>query len=147
MEQPGQPQQSTRITVTRTIQASPETVFDAFGDSDSLSSWFYRDGQWTTQAANLFKESGEYMFMLFREDGDSQIIQGVYREIVPHQRIVFTWDSDKVQGSIVVVEFRETDGGTEVNLLQEGLVSAEDKKHHQALWTEVLEHLAEFVGG
>lgn len=147
MEQKQQAEKPTRITLTRNIQASPAALFDAFADSDKMSEWFYQEGQWSAQVANQFLESGEYMCMLFREDGQSQVIQGIYREIVADQRIIFSWDSDRVQGSMVVIEFRESDNGTELNMLQEGLANAELQTFHQSMWEELLTHLAEYVEG
>ena len=146
--EPNQPaEKPTRITLTRNIKAIPAAVFDAFADSDKMSEWFFQEGQWSAQVANQFLESGEYMCMLFREDGQSQVIQGIYREIVADQRVIFSWDSDRVQGSMVVIEFRSSDNGTELNMLQEGLASTELQTFHEAMWEELLTHLAEYVEG
>jgi uncharacterized protein YndB with AHSA1/START domain len=76
--------------------------------------------------------------------------QGVYREVVEPERLVFTWISQDAEGrpgpeTLVTVTFAEADGRTTLTLHQTGLDDAAQRHSRRVGWTEGLERLAEIL--
>ena len=74
---------------------------------------------------------------------------GEYRELVPGNKIVFTWQWDddddwKNISSVVTVELSDRDGGTELRLTHEQLPSEESRDRHNEGWSSVLDRLEKF---
>jgi uncharacterized protein YndB with AHSA1/START domain len=77
---------------------------------------------------------------------------GVYREIVPPERLVFTfkWDESHEDGpsvdTLVTVVFSETDDGrTRMDFTHEGLKSEQSLTGHKHGWTSTLDRLEAFL--
>ena len=65
---------------------------------------------------------------------------GTYREIVPNNRIVFTWESPySVDDSTVTLTFVSTPGGTRVTLPHVRFVDAATRDNHGEGWANILE--------
>jgi uncharacterized protein YndB with AHSA1/START domain len=72
---------------------------------------------------------------------------GVYREVVPPERLVFTYVTDDPhslpgQETLVTVTFEELGAKTKLTLRQTLFDSAEARDAHQGGWTSTLERLA-----
>ena len=80
------------FTLTWTIDASPETVFLSWTDPDRLG-WYYNDGQPTpTEAIELdLRVGGVWRQLMVIDEGASYFTGGIYREIVPNERLVYAW--------------------------------------------------------
>ena len=77
---------------------------------------------------------------------------GVYREIVPEERLVFTfkWDESHEDGppvdTLVTVEFSDAPGGgTLMDFTHEGLKSEQSLVGHRYGWTSTFERLEAFL--
>jgi uncharacterized protein YndB with AHSA1/START domain len=85
-----------------------------------------------------------------RPDGTTNIVGGVYREIVPPERLVFTWTWELAGAvfndgheSLVTVSFAARDNGkTEMTLRHERLGNQEALDSHRHGWTGTFEKLA-----
>ena len=71
-------------------------------------------------------------------------VVGTYQQIVPNELLVFSWGwpEDPSPETLVTVEFRDAEGGTEVVLTQERIPNAEVAQRNQFGWTGMLEKLA-----
>jgi len=83
-------------------------------------------------------------------NGEEKTIGGEYREIIPEERIVFTWKhfDDKAWGnrtSVVTLELSDRDGGTELRLTHEQLPTETSRDDHNKGWKSVLDRLEKFV--
>jgi uncharacterized protein YndB with AHSA1/START domain len=93
---------------------------------------------------------GKYRWELVTSEGEEMVVFGEYRELVPGEKIVFTWKWDddeawEARNSIVTVEFSDSDGGTEVRLVHEQLPSEESRDRHNEGWSSVLDRLDKFI--
>lgn len=86
------------------------------------------------------------------ETGEDLWQGGVYREIVPPERLVFTfkWDESHEDGppvdTLVTVEFTElSDGRTRMDFTHEGLKSEQSLAGHRHGWTSTFERLVAFL--
>jgi uncharacterized protein YndB with AHSA1/START domain len=140
----------TSLEITRFINAPRGRVYAAWTDPAQLKEWF---GPVWVRTCELIAEprvGGTFRWDVINCDGKEVTIQGDYREIVPGDKIVFTWkhcDDErwKNQISIVTVEFSDRNGGTELRLKHEKLPGEESRDGHNRGWNSVLDRLEEFV--
>jgi uncharacterized protein YndB with AHSA1/START domain len=80
------------FTLTWTLDAPPETVFGAWTDPARLG-WFYNPEQpIPDEPIELdLRVGGAWRQMMVIDEGTSYFTGGVYREIVPNERLVFAW--------------------------------------------------------
>lgn len=133
------------LEVKRVIGADPETIFKALTDQGIMQKWFYagREG-WSATVENDPRVGGAFKVDMHGEN-DTYSHEGVYREVVPNEKLVFTWNSQAVQDTVVTITLTEVDDGTEVVLKHEFLPNEEMKTNHTQGWTVILEHLDEVV--
>jgi len=140
----------TSLEITRFISAPRTRVYAAWTDPAQLKEWF---GPVWVRTCELIAEArvgGKFRWDVIDSDGKKVTIQGEYREIVPGDKIVFTWKhcDDELwenQISIVTVEFSNRDSGTELRLKHEQLPGEESRDDHNRGWNSVLDRLEEFV--
>ncbi len=132
------------LTVTRTIAAPPERVFDAWLDPDMLMRFMLPGpGMTTPRATTDAREGGR--FDLIMKNGDDEMPHGgVYLEIDRPRRLVFSWESPfSVEGSTVTLDFRPEGDGTLVTLTHIRFPNQESRDNHEGGWTAILARLAE----
>ncbi len=130
------------LTVKRVIDADAETLFEALTDQEIMKKWFYAstDNGWSATVENNPREGGKFKVDMHGPE-DTYPHKGVYKEIIPNKKIVFTWNSHIVTDTIVTITLDEVDGGTEVKLKHEFMPSEQEKQNHTRGWTAILENL------
>jgi uncharacterized protein YndB with AHSA1/START domain len=81
------------LTLKRRLKASPAQVFSAWADPEKIVRWF---GPAETSSSSVRAEmdvrpGGRYRISFQTEDGEYHEVCGVYRQVVPDTRLVFTW--------------------------------------------------------
>ncbi|MDQ2889249.1 MAG: SRPBCC domain-containing protein [Gemmatimonadota bacterium] len=136
------------LRIERKFQASPERVFQAWTSPEELNRWSDPDPR-NAEAEVDLRVGGRYRIAMSRPDGTVHRVTGVYREILPPSRLVYTWAWESMPGfpeTIVTVEFRAcNDGGTDVLLVHEGLPNEEARAKHEHGWAESMRKLASAV--
>ena len=140
----------TSLKMTRTFEATPQRVFDAWLDPGQASKWL---GPRTMVArcealALEPRVGGRYRFKMHTHDGGAQTVAGVYREIARPTRLVFTWafeGKDKPDQTLVTVTFRPVAGGTEMTLLHENFADSTRRDSHNQGWAGSFEQLAKVL--
>ena len=139
------------IEIRRRYEASCEALFLAWTDPEALKAWFGPEGVETHKAEVDLRVSGQYRVEMHLPSGSIVEHSGVYLEIVPSKRLVFTWilqgeDCQGAQTKIietrVTVNFTELDdGGTELYLLHDGLPTQKARDAHSYGWNGCLDGL------
>jgi uncharacterized protein YndB with AHSA1/START domain len=79
------------IAMTRTFDAPRRLVFDAWTKPELLRRWLGVFGGWSLAVCDVdLKVGGKYRFVWHGPDGVSMGMGGVYREVVPDERLVAT---------------------------------------------------------
>jgi uncharacterized protein YndB with AHSA1/START domain len=79
------------IVMTRVFDAPRGLVFDAMSKADLLKRWLWGPPGWTMVACESdLRVGGGFRHVWRRDDGTKMAMRGVYREIVPPERIVRT---------------------------------------------------------
>lgn len=103
------------IRVERVFNASRERVWDAYSRLEQLTQWWGRGNRVDVERWE-FRAGGHWRFVE-RADGDSHGFEGRFREIVPQERIVqsFEWDGMPAHVAIDSATFEDLgDGRTRV---------------------------------
>ena len=79
------------IVMTRVFDAPRRLVFDAFTKPELLKRWLLGPPGWEMVVCEVnLKVGGTYHFRWRNTDGSEMAMRGVYREIVPPERVVST---------------------------------------------------------
>lgn len=141
------------VRATRTIRASRQRVYRAWTDPELLMRWFIEpDGNMRVLELDL-RTGGRYR-LEGAIAGNPWAIWGVYREVTPPSRLVYTWSWDndyklgepRGEDTVVTVEFRERGRAeTEVVVTHERLTTETARAEHQSGWIGCLERLGEIA--
>jgi uncharacterized protein YndB with AHSA1/START domain len=139
------------LVITRVFDAPPGLVFSAWTKPEHLVRWWGPKDFTLPFCETDFRPGGAYRFCMRSPDGVDYWVQGIYREIVEPERIVFTWDRAETEGypgrgTLVTVTFAEHgDGQTKLTLRQAIFESTDDRDAHQHGWSECLDRLGHYV--
>lgn len=127
------------LTVSRTIDAPIERVFDAWLDPEILSRFMTPDEDVTVPSATVDPVEGG-PFEIIMKVGEKELPHsGVYETIDRPRRLVFTWESPhSIDGSTVTLDLAPVDGGTQVTLTQVRFSSGDSRDGHEKGWTAIL---------
>ncbi|HEY4050402.1 MAG TPA: metalloregulator ArsR/SmtB family transcription factor [Acidobacteriaceae bacterium] len=136
-----------KLQVTRTIKARRPRVFDSWTKPELMQRWFAPGEMTVANASADLRVGGEYRVEMHGVDGFVHIAAGVYKKIVPNEILSFTWGAlcDSSTETLVTVEFKDVEGGTELTLTHEHFTSAESAAKHQHGWDGCLDNLEKFI--
>ncbi len=132
-----------RIVVARVLSASPEEVFDAWTDPESLAVWMCPGSVKGSVVEVDARVGGRFRIVMEGPDCDHEHT-GEYLVLDRPRRLVFTWISAETHGRVttVSVEIRPHGAGrTELTLTHEGLPDETAALRHRNGWGDILEKL------
>ncbi len=137
------------IELRRTLRARRERVFAAWTRPDLLARWMFPGSSWTAVVAADLRVGGQWSVEMREPTGVVHHQFGVYREIEPVSRLVFTWTcpSLEVADSIVTVELTERGDQTELVLSHKLPDDPKVRSEHEEGWTGCLANLDTFIQG
>ncbi len=137
------PQKGESLHMERMFPVSQEKVFSAWASATSLNKWFGLDPSVQTESELDFRVGGSYMI----KSGE-HVVRGTYKEISPHEKIVFTWkwDADQdVPDMLVSLEFAENQAGTRMTIIHDEIAGMERLEQHKYGWEIAMVKFAEVL--
>ena len=137
------------LTLKRRLNASPAKVYAAWTNPQKIARWFgpsqVKDG--SVQSEIDARIGGRYRLSFDTEDGEHHEIGGVYRELVPNARLVFSWawHSTPERESQVTVSLRPDGDGTLLTLHHEQLFDQTARDGHERGWLDTLDKLEKYI--
>jgi uncharacterized protein YndB with AHSA1/START domain len=87
------PASSLQVTLRRLYRKSRAETFRAWTDPQELKRWWGPPGYDAPSIEVDLRVGGRYRFAMRKlADGKTTIVTGIYQEIVPGERLVFTWN-------------------------------------------------------
>ncbi len=98
--------------IERTYAASPAHVFTAWSDQEAKSRWFSKADEFDFRVGGHERSQGG------PTGGPVFTFDATYQEIIPEQRIVYTYSLDmndtRISVSVTTVEFKPSGSGTQL---------------------------------
>lgn len=125
------------LVLTRLIDAPREKLYRAWTEPELLKQWF-APLPYTTPVAELdVRPGGANVIVMRGPDGTDMPNAGVYLEVVPNERIVFTdafskaWEPSAKPFMTVILTFDEEGGKTRYTALVRHWTVADKEAHEQ----------------
>ena len=138
------------LVITRVFDAPRELVFKAWTEPAHMAQWFGPRGFTSKVLKHDLRAGGAYRVHMVGPDGDHWS-QGVYREVVPPERLAMTFGWGDANGNrtrpetTLTLLFEDVGGKTRLTMHQTFSKETDSTRGAREGWTQTLEHLAEFV--
>ena len=149
------------LSVTRMFNAPRERVWMAYTEPEMVKRWYGPKGFTAPIIESELRPGGRYLYVMRSPDGKDFWSAGVFRELVPPERIVAIDSFADREGNIVpasyyglsegwplesevVTTFEDMDGRTKLTIRQAGVPGA-DLENAVAGWNESLDRLADVL--
>jgi uncharacterized protein YndB with AHSA1/START domain len=131
------------LTIVRRIKATPAKIYAAITQPKLMMQWWGPDAGPTLSAEADVRPGGRFSVVFRLLNGDEHNPTGVYQEVVPEKKLVFTWEWPGMpeRESLVTFLLEPFDGGTELTLIHEHLPDEEARKSHEKGWNGLLDKL------
>ena len=132
------------LLITRTFDAPADVVFSMWSEAEHMKRWMGPNNFACPVAEIDFRVGGAYRGMIKSPEQGENWFSGVYREIVPDRRLVFTfmWNNDGPSADVetlVTITFEERDGKTTQLFHQTPFSSVERRDSHVGGWNGCFE--------
>jgi uncharacterized protein YndB with AHSA1/START domain len=139
------------LTITRVFDAPRELVFEVWTNPDHLAKWWGPTGFTAGSVTVKLTEGGGWRTCI-RDDANGVELwsRGVYHEITPPERLVFSFAWEEPQGTpghdtLVTVTFADRDGRTEMTFHQAIFETVESRDGHVSGWTASFDDLTAYL--
>ena len=140
------------LVIKRAFDAPRERVFAAWIDPEQGPRWWGPKGCTTVSNAMDVRVGGAWRRVMRGPGGTEHQSSGVYREIVPPERLIFTfrWERGDAAGhgpeTVVTVTFAELGPDrTQLTLRQERFATVSGRDEHNIGWSSTLDRFAEYL--
>ncbi|MDB5393351.1 MAG: polyketide cyclase [Rhodospirillales bacterium] len=113
------------FVIERRFDASPARVFNAFADPQAKARWFSGPPEWGPDISEMdFRVGGRETNRGGAPGGPVHSFDATYQDIVPNERIVFTYDMHlddvRISVSLTTIELTPDAGGTRLKFTEQG---------------------------
>lgn len=146
----GEPRERAGLTIERTYDASPEEVWEAWTDPQALIRWFGPADTGSVLGADLdVQPGGHYRIAFSTKDGEQHEVSGIYREVQPPHKLVFSWAwrSTPERESLVSLLFQPAGAGTHLIFRHEEFFDDAAREGHSRGWAGAFEKLERYLSG
>jgi uncharacterized protein YndB with AHSA1/START domain len=139
-----------QLTITRVLNAPRSLVFKVWTQPEHFSRWLGPKDFTTIGCQMNVQVGGMYRACIRSPEGTDHWMQGVYREVIEPERLVFTfaWEDENSQPkheTLVTVTFEEQDNKTLMTFHQAIFESTESRNSHHSGWSECFDRLTTYL--
>ncbi|MBZ0273082.1 SRPBCC family protein [bacterium] len=145
-------------TIRRHVKAPRERVYRAIIDADDIAKWMFPEGMTIRIYAFDARVGGKFRISLTYDDpaavgksnAHTDTYHGRFVELEPNEKVVevveFETDNPAMQGEMTVtITLADTDGGTEILAIHDGLPPGLSPADNETGWNMSLDNLARLV--
>jgi uncharacterized protein YndB with AHSA1/START domain len=134
------------LTLKRRLNAPPAKVFAVWTDPEKVKRWM---GPGETKAVSVecdLRAGGRYRWVMQSPAGEIHDVSGVYREVIPNEKLVFTWawKSMPERESLVTVLIKPDGDGSLLTLTHDQFFDDEARDRHHQGWSAALDKMEKF---
>jgi uncharacterized protein YndB with AHSA1/START domain len=136
------------LTIKRRFKAPPEKVFAAWTDPEKLNRWMGGREIGTVRAEADVRVGGRFRIVMQKHgESEEHDVSGVYREVIPNEKLVFTWawKTTPERESLVTITFKDDGGGTLMTFTHEQFFDEDARDRHQHGWNASFEKLEKYL--
>jgi len=138
------------LTITRVFAAPRALVFKAWTEPERVKQWWGPRGFTTLSCEMDLRPGGAWRTHSRSPEGKEYAEHGIFREIVPPERIVFTQAWEDTDGkpkheTLVTVTFTAQNGKTVLTFHQGVFESVSSRDSHEEGWSSAFELLVEYL--
>jgi len=135
----------TSLRITRRIRATPEELFDAWTNPESVRVWMCPGDVKEARARLDARVGGQFQIDMVTPKATVEL-SGEYLVVDRPRKLSFTWVSKPTNNlrTVVTIDLKPLGADeTELTLMHVGLPSADSTKGHRIGWGTILDKLAE----
>jgi uncharacterized protein YndB with AHSA1/START domain len=135
------------LTIKRRFNAPPEKVYAAWTDPEKVKHWMGPGAVEVLSAETDARTGGRYRWLMQQPDGTQHDVSGVYREVIPNEKLVFTWawKSTPERESLVTLTFKRDGDGTLFTMVHEQFFDETARDNHNKGWTGAMDKLDKYL--
>jgi uncharacterized protein YndB with AHSA1/START domain len=139
------------FTLVRDFDATPEDLWSAWTDPDEIAVWWHPRGASTPRESVQVdaRVGGRYTYtMVNDETGDAYPTGGVYLEVQPFERLVFTWgdpDAAPDDAPVATVTLAPNGGRTRMTFELRGVEGRPGDGFFYDGWDSALDVLVDYI--
>jgi uncharacterized protein YndB with AHSA1/START domain len=139
------------LVISRVFDAPRSLVYKAWTEPEHMINWLGPQGFTSKILKSELRVGGAYRFYMRDPQGGDHWQQGVFREIVEPEKLVFTYEWANERGeatrpqTVVTILLEEMGGKTRMTLRQGLFESVSARDDHQGGWNSSLERLAKYL--
>lgn len=135
------------LTLKRRIKAAPAKVLAAWTDPEKVKHWMGPGDVKVLSVESDARVGGRFRWVMQSPNGEVHDVSGVFREVVPDQKLVFTWawKSTPERESLVTVLLKPDGDGTLLTVTHEQFFDEEARHAHQHGWNGALDKMEKFL--
>ena len=132
------------LALKRRFKASPAQLYQAWTQPEKMIQWWGVTGHANAPIAKTdLRVGGRFNVQFWTPDGEHQSVSGVYRELVPDRKLVFSWawQSTPERESQVTIDLKADNDGTVLTLTHEQFFNEKARDDHDRGWSLALDNL------
>ena len=138
----------TSLQIRRIYPQPVAAVYAAWSDPEQIKHWMGPSDDFGEAEVTIdVRVGGRYRYIMHAPDGEVHRVGGVFREIVPDRKLVYTWawESTPERESLVTVEFKPSGQGTELIVTHRRFADGQARDHHRQGWNGCLDRLGRYL--
>jgi len=113
------------FTIERTYPAAPSRIFHALSNPEAKAKWFRGPDEWRPQQSEMdFRIGGREVSIGGPKQGPVHAFNAIYQDIVPDQRIIYSYDMHlddlRISVSLTTIQLWPQGSGTRLILTEQG---------------------------
>ena len=142
------------IIVEGFFAATPAKVFEAWTKPDIVVKWFGHKPNSLHSASIDLRPGGEWQFLLSKDDDKSVGFEGLYQDVLPGEKLVFSWahvvehangEREETPRSRVEVTFTSKGQGTFVRLVHTAISNEDSRRGIGGGWEAAFTHMDDIL--
>jgi uncharacterized protein YndB with AHSA1/START domain len=145
------------LILRRVLNAPQELAYQVWTSAEHVKLWMQPEpGMQIPFAVMDVRVGGKFRIQMQQTDGEYFTAQGVFREVKPPEKLVYTWDWEKdgsgeefgeTEGkeTLVTVEFLKRGDRTEMIFTHTRFATVETRDSHARGWSRIIDCLVVFL--